>query len=75
MTTAILDRVPVEQITAQARQVGFWRTLLAVLAGLLFGLGWLTARFLGGLWLVLVWCAVAVRVGWQEGRGNARRTG
>ena len=31
---------------------------------LFFGLGWLAARF----FLALAWCAVAVKVGWQEGR-------
>lgn len=69
--TAVLDRVPVESITEQARQVRFWRTVLTVIAGLLFGAGWLTAKGFGVAWLAAAWCAVAVREGWREGRGTA----
>jgi hypothetical protein len=67
--TAVLDRVPVDSITEQARQVRFWRTVLTVVAGVLFGAGWLVAKLFGVLWLAAAWCAVAVREGWREGRG------
>lgn len=70
--TAVLDRVPVEQITEQARQVRFWPTVLRLIAFILFGLGWLTAKGFGFAWLALAWCAVAVRTGWQEGRAGPR---
>ncbi len=72
MTTTILDRVPVEHITEQAREVRFTRTLLALTAGILFGFGWLVAKFFGAAWLVLAWCAVAAREGWREGRHSRR---
>lgn len=64
----VLERVPVEQINREARQVRFWRTTLTLIAGLLFGVGWLAAKVFTGLWLVLAWSATAVKVGWQEGR-------
>ncbi|WP_406168895.1 hypothetical protein [Streptomyces sp. NBC_00996] len=67
------DRVPVEEISERARQVKFWRTCLTVLAGLLFGLGWLAAKAFAVLWLAVVWSATAVKVGWQEGRRGAAR--
>jgi hypothetical protein len=73
MTTSVLDRVPVEQITEQARQVRFWATVLRLIAFLLFGLGWLAAKGFGVLWLALAWAAVAVRTGWQEGRAQRGR--
>jgi hypothetical protein len=66
--TAVLERVPLDAITEQARQVRFWRTVLTVIAGVLFGAGWLTAR----AWLAVAWCAVAFREGWREGRGTTR---
>ncbi len=72
MTTSVLDRVPVDAITEQARQVKFWRTALTVIAGVLFGAGWLTAKGFGVLWLASAWCAVAVREGWREGRGTVK---
>lgn len=64
----IFDPGRAERITAEARQVHFWRTVLTVLAGLLYGAGWITARLFGVLWLALTWSAVAVKVGWTEGR-------
>lgn len=70
-----VDRVPVERITREARQVHFWRSVLTLLAGLLFGLGWLAAKAFAVLWLAGVWSATAVKVGWQEGRRGAAGTG
>ena len=62
MAASLLERIPVDEITAQARQVRFGRTLLAVIAFLLIGLG----RVAGYAWLVPVWCALAVREGWRD---------
>lgn len=64
----VLERVPVERINREARETHFWRTVLTLVAGLLYGVGWLAAKGFTLLWLVLAWSAVAVRVGWQEGR-------
>jgi hypothetical protein len=64
----MLDRVPVGKITAQAREVHFWRTVLTVAAGLLFGAGWLAAKVLAVGWLAVAWVFVAVREGYREGR-------
>jgi len=66
--TTILDRVPVERITAQARQVHAGRTLLTMLAGFFFLLGWVAFRVVAVAWLALTWCAVAAREGWREAR-------
>lgn len=60
--------VPVERITAEARQIRFGRTVLTVLAALLFSMGWCVAKLFSGLWLVLAWTATAVKVGWVEAR-------
>jgi hypothetical protein len=70
--TSITQRIPLDEITVQARQVRFSRVLLTVLAALFFGIGWLAGR----LFLGVAWCAVAVRTGWQEGRyGGPAGTG
>jgi hypothetical protein len=71
----VLQRVPVEQINREAREVHFWRTVLTFIAGLLYGVGWFTARAFGLLWLALAWTAVAVKVGWVEGRKPRRARG
>lgn len=62
--TAVLDRVPVDRITTQARDVHFGRTVLTIIAAVFFSLGWIVAK----VWLAVVWCAVAVKVGWAEAR-------
>jgi len=66
--TTILDRVPVERITAQARQVHAGRTLLTLVAGFFFLLGWVAFRVVAVMWLAAAWCAVATREGWREAR-------
>lgn len=70
----VLTRVPTQEIGRQAREVHFWRTVATLLAGLLFAVGWLTAKAFAVLWLALVWPATAVKVGWQAGRAGPRTT-
>lgn len=64
----LLDGDRVDRITAEARDVHFGRTVLTVVAALLFGAGWLTAKAFGVVWLALAWTFTAVKMGWQEGR-------
>lgn len=65
---SVLDRVPVDRITTEAREVRFLRTLLTLVAGVLWGVGWVAGKVLGGIWLALAWSATAVKVGWIEAR-------
>lgn len=73
--TELLDRVPVAAITRQAREVKPLHVLLAVLAGVLFGIGWLAAKAVGAIWFGLVWVAVAIREGWRDARTPAALKG
>lgn len=66
----ILDRVPVDQISDRAREVKFSRTVLTLLAGLIFGTFWLLSKAAAVAWLGLAWCVTAARLGWHEARGN-----
>lgn len=70
MTTTLLDRVPVDRIGEEARNADPRRVLLTVVAGVLFGAGWVVARAFAIAWLVGAWCFTAVRLGWREARGN-----
>lgn len=72
MTTTVLDRVPVDRITEQARQARPGRTLLTLIAGALFGLGWLAAKAFAVIWLASTWSWTAVGVGWQAAHGPSR---
>jgi hypothetical protein len=53
-----------EQITAEARQVRAGRLLVTLIAAVFYSMGWFAAKVFGAV----IWCAVAVRVGWSEGR-------
>lgn len=64
----VLEHVPIDRITAEARQVNFRRFALTLLAGLLWLIGWTAGKALGGVWLALAWSVTAIRVGWAEAR-------
>jgi hypothetical protein len=65
----VLQGVPVDRITTEARQVSFGRTMLTIIAAVLYGAGWLVAKVASVVWLAAAWCATAVKIGWTEGRG------
>lgn len=65
----VLEHVPLERINAEARQIHVGRLLLTALAGFFYLLGWIAAKVTLGV----VWCAVAVKVGFQEGRKAGSR--
>jgi hypothetical protein len=69
----VLERVPVSRITEDAKQVRFGHTVLALVAGLLYGLGWLTAKAFGLVWFALAWAGTAVKIGWVDARGRGDR--
>jgi hypothetical protein len=52
-----------DEIGSRARELHFWRTVLTIVASVLFAIGWIVAR----VWLALAWCMVAVKLGWQSG--------
>lgn len=66
--TTLTERIPVDEITEQARQVHFWRSVATVIAAVLFGLGWVAFKFFAVAWFALAWCGCAVREGWREAR-------
>lgn len=75
MATVLSARPDVDVITARARAARPGRTLLTVLAAVLFGAGWLFAQTVtrtgkagGGLVLAAAWCWFAVVEGWRQAR-------
>ena len=71
--TTLTERIPLDEITEQARQVRPARTALTVVAAVLFGLGWIGARVFAVAWLSVMWCGVAVREGWRASHGPSRK--
>ena len=72
MTATPLDRVPVERIGERARNAKPGRTLLVVLTGLLFALGWAAFKVLALAWLAVAWTGAAVAEGWVSARADTR---
>jgi Zn-dependent protease with chaperone function len=68
LTGSVVGVERVDRITAQARQWPAGRTLLSLVAAVLVGVGRLTFAVFASLWLVLTWCAAAVKVGWDDAR-------
>lgn len=70
MSAALIERVPVAEITGRARDVRFGPSLLALIGFIFIGLGWLAAKFFAILWLCLTWSWAAMVVGWRQGHGQ-----
>lgn len=64
MATRILDRVPLDRIEGEARQVHLGRSLLTLLVGLFWALGWLFGK--GSLAVRII--LAASREGWRDAR-------
>ena len=67
---SLFERVPVDEITRQAREVHPGRVILTVIGGLLFTAGWAAAKLAGAAWLAMAWSGTAVQLGWREARGT-----
>lgn len=64
------DRVPIDAITADARQAHPGRAALGLIGGLLFMAGWVSRKIFGILFLSGSWCFSAIRIGWRSAAGE-----
>ena len=70
MTTSTLtERISLDDITAQAREVRTGRAILTAIAAVFFAIGWLAGRVVP--WLL--WCCFAVRKGYRSAHGPSRK--
>lgn len=69
--TDLLDRVPVDRISVEARDIHLGRTLLTIVALVLWGIGWVAGKALVVVWAAVAWSAAAVKVGWADARQPA----
>lgn len=60
--TSVLDRVPIERINEQARDVHLGRTLLRLITGMFLLVGWV----IWGVFFALRWCYASVKIGFQD---------
>jgi hypothetical protein len=64
MATRILERVPLDRIEGEARQVHLGRAILTLLVGIFWALGWLA----GKATLAVGFAYAAAKVGFTEAR-------
>jgi hypothetical protein len=72
--TTVAERVPLDRIEQRARAAHPGRTILTVIATLLFALGWVVYKAFALAWFGLAWCGSAVAEGWITAR-DAKRAG
>jgi hypothetical protein len=72
VTTGVLDRVPVEEITARARAARPGHVLLTLIAAVLFAAGFVVAKVFAVVFLAGAWSLTAVQVGWESAHGPTR---
>lgn len=70
----VLDHVPFDRITREAREVHFTRTALTALAGLLWLIGFAMAKAFALVWFAAAWAWTAIRLGWSDARPHQPRT-
>jgi hypothetical protein len=66
----VLERVPLDRIEQRARQARPGRAVLAVIAAVLFGLGWLAYKTVAVALFAVAWCGAAVIEGWQSAKAG-----
>lgn len=67
MVTSLLDRVPVDEISAEADRIHLGRLVLTLLIGVFYALGWLVGK--ASIGVAFAWAGV--KVGWTEARKPA----
>lgn len=67
--TRLQDRVPIDAITADARQARPGRAIQGLIGGLLVMIGYVAAKMFTVLFLSGAWCFSGVKIGWRQGRG------
>lgn len=60
----VLDGIPIDRISADARQVHLGRLLVTMIVAVFFGIGWVASK----VWLGCAFAGVAVKAGWLEAR-------
>lgn len=69
-----IDAEALDQISAHAKEIHFWRTVLTVLAGMLAGVGWIVFHLFAVTWRAATWTYAAVRYGWDQAKAqNAKK--
>jgi hypothetical protein len=64
---ALLTAQAVERIDTTATRMRFGRSVLTIMASVLYALAWLVAKVFAAIWLIITWCIAAIKVGFMDG--------
>ena len=64
------DRVPIDLITADARQARPGRAALGLIGGAIFGVFWCLSKTFAVIFLAGAWCSSAAKMGWRQAQGK-----
>lgn len=67
------ERVPIDAITADARQARPGRVLLALFGAVFIAIGWTVAKVFGVIFLSGAWCMSSMKYGWRIANGTLAR--
>jgi len=68
-----IDAKALDRISARADDIHFWRTVLTILAAILYGAGWITYKTFAVTWLAAKWSYAAAATGWDEAKRPKKR--
>ena len=64
------DRVPIDAITADARQARPGRAVQGLIGGIFFGIFWCLGKTFMLIFMSGAWCASAAKMGWRQAQGK-----
>lgn len=70
----MLERIDVARISDEAHQIDIGRTLLTLLMGFFWLLGWLVGKLAIGIGAAITYPIAAARVGWRDAHQPSVRT-
>lgn len=68
--TRLQDRVPIDAITADARQARPGRAMQGLIGGIIFGIFFVLSKTFMVIFMSGAWCASAAKMGWRQAQGK-----
>lgn len=62
--TAFAARIA--RIEAEAKRMGFWHTVLSLIASFFFVIGWIIGKIFVGIWAIITWTISAIKIGFRD---------
>lgn len=64
----VLEAIPLDKIRAEAANIRPLHTLLTLIAGIFYVLGWVAFKTFAIAWATIAWSVAAIKVGFMEAK-------